>query len=202
MDRTIFKSLGDTERVEWFMQQYEMDKKHSEIVKEFGLAKNTVADTFKRNGYTYNKSLGKYENIDNITCDNITSYNDVTLNQHISNIKGGGENETEVVATLELDINLQNDLVNMISWYKEQKEQQEELQDLLVWYRDNKNNENIIEVPQLEIDKNILNGEVKTRSFTIHTSILNMFNEFATNKPYSKQDLLGQALLEFIRKYN
>lgn len=206
MDRDKFRSLTDNERIEWFNEQYVKGKKHSEIIKEYGLAKNTVADTFKRHSYKFDKDLGRFVHIEGITCENITEHVEITENQHVSNIEVV---EDVVVSddiispsnTLVMDDSLQSDLIKMISWYKTFKQEQDELKEVIHWYRSQKDSKNIIEVAKLEINKDVIKGEVKTRSFTIHSNVLEMFNEFASKSPYSKQDLLGQALLEFVRRY-
>lgn len=186
MDRERFKKMTDVERVEWFNAEYSKGFEHSKILKKYNLARNTVSDTFKRNGYIYNKNKYIYEMSEQkqVITENKQKTNITTFNEKKENIR--------------IDLDIQKDLMKMIDWYRQEHD---EIRDVLSWYKEFKDTKDIIELPNLEIDELVINGEIKTRSFTINENLLKMFNDFSKNKPFSKQDLLGQAILEFVRKY-
>lgn len=183
MDRKEFKSLSDKERIEFFESEYEKNILHNEILKSYDLAKNTVADTFKRNGYAYDKSLGKY-----------------ILNEYYESV-------TKVIPKQEAtqkyynDSTLEKEMMNIISWVKEQKEKQAENEELLNWVKRQRDNENIIELSKLEISETAITGEVVGKTFKAHDVVLNRFNEFCDKSTYRKQDILSQALYDFLNKY-
>ncbi|WP_048570116.1 hypothetical protein [Clostridium cylindrosporum] len=193
MNREDFKGLSDIERVDFFMSEYREGNLHSDIVKKHGLAKNTVADTFKRNGYLYNKSIGQYvlqkcdESVATIEC--LESNTKVIPNK-------------AVVQKSYNDVTLKAEMINTISWVKEQQEKQQEQEQLFEWIRKQINNENIIEVCKLEIDEQATKGEVVGRTFKAYSDVLDKFNKFCEGYTYKKQDILSQALLEFLNKYD
>ena len=137
MDRKEFKSLSDKERIEFFESEYEKGILHNQILKLYGLAKNTVADTFKRNGYAYDRSLGRYT------------------------FKEYDKSNTKVVPKEEVILKYYNDntfkkeMINIISWVKEQQKKQEENEELLAWIKRQRDNENIV-------DESILNTSLST----------------------------------------
>ena len=55
----------------------------------------------------------------------------------------------------------------------------------------------------LEIDKDILNDEIVSRTFKVSKNALNQFDDICKTKlaAYSKKDLLSQATKEFTDKY-
>lgn len=62
---------------------------------------------------------------------------------------------------------------------------------------------NVIEVPKLEINKKKVCGQVVTRSFRIYDTVLKDFLKFAEkHDQFTNQDLLSQAVVEFIEHYH
>lgn len=184
MDRKEFKSLSDKERIEFFESEYEKGILHNQILKLYGLAKNTVADTFKRNGYTYDRSLRRYI------------------------LKEYDKSNTKVVPKEEVTLKYYNDntfkkeMINIISWVKEQQKKQEENEELLAWIKRQRDNENIVELSKLEISETAITGEVVGKTFKVYDEVLNRFNVFCNKCTYRKQDILSQALHEFLNKYD
>ncbi|KMT22312.1 hypothetical protein [Clostridium cylindrosporum] len=193
MNREEFKSLSDIERIEFFISQYEQGHSHSDIVKEHGLAKNTVADTFKRNGYVNDKAIGQYV---------LQKYDEsaTTIECYESNTKV--TQKKAVVQKSYNDVTLKAEMINTISWVKEQQEKQQEQEELFAWIRKQMNNENIIEISKLDISDEATKGEVVGKTFKVYDDVLDRFNKFCNNYTYKKQDILSQALHEFLNKYN
>lgn len=191
MDRQEFKGMTDQERIDWVCKEYNKGKTTSQIVKEYNLAKNTVGDTFRRNGYVVDKITGQYV----INC---SEHVKITQNQHKPNIVL--DDKKEKLQNI-LPEEIKENLLQMIAWYKKQKKMEEEREEIFEWIKKNMKNKDLIEVPEITIDKQQLIGDVKTRSFTIYSEVLQKFNDFCSEQPYSKQDLLSMALLEYIERY-
>ena len=71
---------------------------------------------------------------------------------------------------------------------------------LLNWFETQRETEAV--VSKLELNEKELKGELKAANFKIYLKILNKFDKLAEKYPsLKKQDLISQALLEFIEKY-
>jgi hypothetical protein len=94
------------------------------------------------------------------------------------------------------------ELKEMISWHKGFTKDESAIKELLEWYKQTKPNENIIEIPQINLDKNKLRGEIKTRSFKIYQQVLEDFKKYCERHgEFKQQDLLSMALIEYMDKY-
>lgn len=72
------------------------------------------------------------------------------------------------------------------------------LKEMLAWYTRQKN---VINVEPLQMQK--FSGTVESKTFRIYKSVLSDFLVFAAkNKQYKQQDLVSQALAEFLEKYD
>lgn len=209
MDREKFKKMNDKERIAWVESKYTEGYTTSQIVKEFDIPKNTLGDTFRRNGYASSKSKKMYVKAEYVN----NSSEDVMIKpsaepghkvvKHKNNstklIVKEYENNTNIS---HLPINIENELIKMISWYKKQQKIEQEREEIYNWVlKQMQLQKTIIDVPKLEIRKDKLTGKIRSRSFTIYQDVLEKFNNFCKDKPYSKQDLLSMALLEYMEKY-
>ena len=81
----------------------------------------------------------------------------------------------------------------------------ESLKDVIQVYNKSITTEKYIDVEPIEIkiDRTKLSGNIKATGFRIDETILDYWREFIKNYngEYKVQDLVGQALLEFIEKY-
>jgi len=76
----------------------------------------------------------------------------------------------------------------------------EKIQEVLGWYETKQ--KGLIETPELIIDGKISHGDHSSRTFRVSTNIMKEFDKFgAKRKQFRTQDLISQALLEFIEKY-
>ena len=57
------------------------------------------------------------------------------------------------------------------------------------------------ETIELKIDSKELKGEQKAINVKVYERLLKRFDKFAEKKSFRKQDLISQALLEFLEKY-
>ena len=81
----------------------------------------------------------------------------------------------------------------------------EPIKDVLHEYNNSMTNEKYLDVEPIEIkiDRSKLSGNIKPAGFRIDETILSCWKDFIKNYDgeYKVQDLVGQALLEFINKY-
>ena len=95
----------------------------------------------------------------------------------------------------ETDIQALKELISLV----------EPLKDVIQMYNKSITSEKYIDIEpmELKIDKSKLSGNIKATGFRIDESILKQWKEFIKdyNGEYKVQDLVGQALLEFIEKY-
>lgn len=198
MDRTNFKKLSDIERISFFLDEYKKGLIHNEVIKQYGLARNTVADTFKRNNYTYDKELLIYiSNNKDISKESIKYYKSST-----KVLPDKNEQNTKVTQKYYNNSIAKEEVVNVIGWVKDQQEKQEEYEKLFNYVREQIKKDNIIELPKLEIEKDALKGKAIGKSMKVYTDVLNDFDAFCNKSEFKKQDILSQALLEFLKKYN
>ncbi|AGK99589.1 hypothetical protein [Clostridium pasteurianum] len=101
-----------------------------------------------------------------------------------------------------INAKLQKDVINMLEWYKDYKDKDDQINEALKWVEDQKNRKDIIDIPEITIDSEWIDGEIWTRSFTVYKKVLNKFNDFVKKQPFTKQDLMSMALVEYMKKYN
>jgi hypothetical protein len=214
MNRDKFKQMNDEERISWIQNLYNDSWTTAKIVKEYDLAKNTVRDTFTRNGYVSDKNKKQYVKSDITNSKDIVestvkkishkdNKNMLNESKHENNRNVLNKNEHKNNRNIiNLPTDIKTELSKMLNWYKKQQEKEEEKEEIYSWIKKQMQlQEKIIDVPKLEIKKDKLTGEIKTRSFTVYSDILDQFNNFCKDKPYSKQNLLSMALLEYVEKY-
>lgn len=96
----------------------------------------------------------------------------------------------------ETDIKALKELISLV----------EPLKNVIQVYNKSITTEKYIDVEpiELKIDRSKLSGNIKATGFRIDETILEYWREFIKNYngEYKVQDLVGQALLEFIERYN
>ncbi|MBW9158666.1 hypothetical protein [Clostridium tagluense] len=76
-----------------------------------------------------------------------------------------------------------------------------EIEEMIKWYRNQKTDENIIEVPEIDLNNSMLKGEVVSRSIKTYKAALDEFVEFCKTKKETQKELIALALVEFVNKY-
>ncbi|MGK0468459.1 hypothetical protein [Clostridium sp.] len=76
-----------------------------------------------------------------------------------------------------------------------------EIEEMINWYRNQKTNENIIDVPEIELSNSMLKGDVVSRSVKTYKIALDEFVGFCKERKETQKDLIALALVEFINKY-
>lgn len=133
-------------------------------------------------GYELNKESNQYENTIEIVRPEEEIITTNTQKQESSNIVVRGD-QVNNKALEQLIINYadMNDKLNEV--YK--------------WYQ--KSSNNVVIEDKLEIDD--FEGEVVVRSYKLYEPIQKEFAEFCSSSKYRVQDILSQALKEFLDKY-
>ena len=80
-------------------------------------------------------------------------------------------------------------------------DQSSEIEEMLYWYRHHKDDDKIIEVPEIDVNHADLQGELMVRSFKTYARVLDKFAIFCKGKKEMQKDLIALALVEFMNTY-
>ena len=72
---------------------------------------------------------------------------------------------------------------------------------MLYWYRHHKDDDKIIEIPEININNNNLKGTLMVRSFKTYIKVLDKFALSCKDKKEMQKDLIALALVEFMDRY-
>ena len=183
MNKEEFKMLNIHEKANYINSELEKGLIRSEIYKHIGIAKSTVQGQLEKE-YRFDKSLNKFipKECDDTAKTIVTSANNVIIDNN--NI-------------LDIQQDLKANIVNLAEEYNDIKK-------MLNWYRNNIDDmtkTNVIEIKSgIKIE---LEGTETTRTtIRINKNTWDKFKEFSeVHKEYNQQDLLAQALEEFIQKH-
>lgn len=184
MNRIEFDALIIKNQIEFINGQLQQEKTLTDICKEINIGRSTIRERFKKNGYEFSKSQNKYIYMIEIveTKDNNTTFKTVTSNSS----KG-------VVATDSSNLNDFNEILSNFN------EMNNKLNEVYKWY-ESQSSRDVVVTDKLQIDdfeKNIV-----VRSYKIYENIQKEFTIFCEkNKKYRVQDIISQALKEFMEKY-
>jgi hypothetical protein len=155
---------------------------------------------------TSNEIYNSFKNVTNITSGKTDKENEKKENNNICSksnmITTVKEKQLQNNDNYVIDDSLQKDVINMLEWYKDYQKKEERINEVLDWVENQKNNKDIIDIPEIVIDKEWIDGEIWTRSFTVYKKVLNKFNDFVKKQPFTKQDLMSMALIEYMKKYD
>lgn len=104
----------------------------------------------------------------------------------------------DISMTFDHQNNIKQDIIEIISY-------KEELLDMIKWFktRDDNSMPNVVEVINTGIKIDLPNSENTRTTIRINQTIWEEFDTFCLkNKEFNKQDLMAQALKEFMKKYN
>lgn len=107
------------------------------------------------------------------------------------------ESSTEILVykdNIKVNAKIQNDLLEIAGL-------KNKINEMLSWYETK--HKNVVEIPELKLSQKHFTGEITVKSFRIYTDIIKKFENFANkHSQYKTQDLVSQAILEFIEKYH
>lgn len=184
---------------------YNMEDKFKYILElqEQGLTRHEIKDKLgyksidsltkflKKRGYSFDNKLNKYTPIDD------KSTTDVIRETKKDKQQGIILNDDKGV-TIDIQQDLKSNIINLANDY-------DKIQEVLKWF-ESKNNDKcmteVIEVVSEGIKISIPKSETIRTTIRINKDIWNKFDEFSKqNNEFNKQDLMAQALKEYMEKY-
>lgn len=181
MNRKEFDSLTTKYQIEFINEQLEKEKTLTNICKEINIGRSTLRDRFKKNGYEFSKSQNKYISMIEIveTKDNKTTFKTVTSNSSKGVVATNYDNLNEILSNFK---EMNNKLNEVYKWYELQSSR------------------DVVATDKLQIDD--FEENIVVRSYKIYENIQKEFAIFCEkNKKYRVQDIISQALKEFMEKY-
>lgn len=182
-----------------------MDDKFKYILKlqEQGLTRHEIKDKLgyknidsltkflKKRGYSFDNKLNRYTPIDDINMTNVIREPKKARQQGIilNDDKG---------MTIDIQQDIKNNIINLANDY-------DKIQQVIKWFDnrvDDKGMTEVIEVINQGIKINLPQSENIRTTIRINKEIWDRFEEFSKkNKEFNKQDLMAQALKEYMEKY-
>ena len=159
---------------------------------KIGVGEKSFQKQIKQLGYKYNQKIKQYEPFTGAGASPITKENSIVSNKNdkgmILDIQIEGLNKET----------FKNNIIDLAANY-------ERIKNMLDDYEHTNSIHAQSEILEVNTGIKIDNpeGEVERTTVRISKDILNKWNKFCDkNKQFSKKDLLGQAMLEFIQKYD
>ena len=190
MNKTEFNSLEVLEQIEYINKSLLEGNTLTNICKSIGIGRSTIRDRFKKVSYEYNKSINQYESIvEVIESETIAP---AGANEPIKeDIKPVIQQSSNLVVGTDNEI-----LTSLINNYDDMNNKLNEMYD---WYKLQSSNK-VVQTEKFKVDD--FEGDIVVRSYKLYEPIQREFLEFCKkNNKYKVQDILSQALKEFLEKY-
>ena len=183
MNLEEFKKLNVHEKAEYINSELEKGLIRSNIYKNIGIAKSTIQGQLEKE-YKFNKSLNKF------ILKEVYDSAKTVVTQEKSTIVDSNN-------ILDIQQDLKANIVNLAEEYNT-------IKDMLDWYKNNIGD--MAKTSVIEVRTGIkieLEGTETTRTtIRINKNTWDKFKEFSeVHKEFNQQDLLAQALEEFIQKH-
>ena len=182
------------------------------FIQQFNINRKDFSFTIKDTEINYNKSTFLYDVPQVLISNNVvTNADTITLEEHKS--KSNYKVTTE-------DIPQSNNKVTIIEKPKSNQKvtpitnlktlpmelqkvinQSADIDEMLSWYKHHKDDDKIIEVPEIDVNHIDLQGELMVRSFKTYAKVLDKFTIFCKGKKEMQKDLIALALVEFMGTY-
>lgn len=165
-------------------QKQLMDRVPTEMfIRKFNILRKDFSETIKGTGIAYNKSTSMYD----IPEDLQTKAQETSIEVY--------EPQGNNIVTPYSYRSMPHPLVEVM-------EMSEDLKDMLNWYKKQNNlHENIVEIPEINVNNANLEGDIVTRSFKTYVNVLDKFSEYCKGKKETQKDLIALALCEFMDRY-
>lgn len=184
MDKDTFNKLDIMDQIEFVNKKLKEGYSLSKLDRENIISsRSTIRKRFEKVGYVLNEETNQYENtIEIVKPEEKKIVTKSMPKQESSNLVVRGDQvNNKVLERLILNYTDMNDKLNEV--YK--------------WYQESSNN--VVIEDKLEIDD--FEGKVVVRSYKLYEPIQKEFAEFCSSSKYRVQDILSQALREFLDKY-
>ena len=190
MNKTEFNDLDVMEQIEYINKSLLEGNTLTNICKSIGIGRSTIRDRFKKVSYEYNKSINQYESIvEIIEAETIAP---AEANEPIKeDIKPVIQQSSNLVVGTDNEI-----LTSLINNYDDMNNK---LNEMYNWYKLQSSNK-VVQTEKFKVDD--FEGDIVVRSYKLYEPIQREFLEFCKkNNKYKVQDILSQALKEFLEKY-
>lgn len=209
MNKEDFNALSIQQQVDLVNSYLINGKSMIDIFKRERIIESNESSVRKRfaiNGFKHNREKKQYIQTNEISKSKKSSKKDIIKDQYpessitVIPLKNNLQNASKVVSSNEYPHS--NTLVvsaDKTETFLKLVEQQPELEELLKWWR---NEKNIIDIPEITLNKTEFTGEVMAKTFKTYRNVIDKFLEFCDKHgEYMQRDLVAMALLEYIQKY-
>lgn len=176
------------------------------FIRKFGINRKDFAATIKETSITYNPSTFLYEipgnylgNTKVTPADNSTSNTKVIPHSNKKNQNVSKGNTEVILKESNTSIAVRKEIVEAIKNAIDIR--YPELEKMIEWFKKNQECNDIIDLPDININNPKLKGEVINKSFKTYKSVIDDFIKFSQNRKETQKDLLALALIEFMAKY-
>lgn len=190
MNKTEFNNLDVLEQIEYINKSLLEGNTLTNICKNIGIGRSTISDRFKKVSYKYNKAINQYESIvEIIEAETVVP---AEANKPIKeDIKPIIQQSSNLVVGTDSEI-----LSHIINNYDDNLSK---LNEMYNWYKLQSSNK-VVQTEKFKVDD--FEGDIVVRSYKLYEPIQREFLEFCKkNNKYKVQDILSQALKEFLNKY-
>lgn len=190
MNKTEFNDLDVMEQIEYINKSLLEGNTLTNICKSIGIGRSTIRDRFKKVSYEYNKAINQYESIVEIV--EAGTIAPAEANEPIKeDIKPVIQQSSNLVVGTDNEI-----LTSLINNYDDMNNK---LNEMYNWYKLQSSNK-VVQTEKFKVDD--FEGDIVVRSYKLYEPIQREFLEFCKrNNKYKVQDILSQALKEFLEKY-
>lgn len=209
VDAKAFKELDIHDQIDYLNTRLLAGQTVIRIREDLGIGEKWLQKHIKANGYIYNQKEKIYKSstivetnnksveveqnahLDKTFYNNSTNVETITSDRN-TEVESKFYNSGEVVVDMD-QFNL------MLKSYKEIEKMNEKLDAVYKWYE--KEHE-VIDVTPNELKIDTFEGEAVARAYKFYPDVQKDFIEFCKkNKQYKSQDIICQALKEFMDKY-
>lgn len=180
MDRYTFDNLPIKEQIQYINNKLLEGYTLTNTCKDIGIGRTTIRNRFKQHGYEFNQAKKLYISIVEV----------VELESSSKVVTGNTSDNMALTDIPSIDFN------NILSNFNDMNNK---LNEVYSWYELQSSNK-VVGADKLHIDD--FKGDIVTRSYKVYEDIQKEFVGFCeANKKYRVQDIISQALREFMDKY-
>ena len=205
MNKENFNALTIQQRVDLVNSYLIKGKSMIDIFKRECIIESnesSVRKKFSKNGFKYNREKKQYIQTNEIPKPKEYSKKDIIKKQYPKSSIAviPLKNTSQAVPSKEYpNSNTMVVSVDKTETFLKLVEQQPELEELLNWW---KNEKNIIDIPEITLNKKEFTGKIMAKTFKTYRNIIDKFLGFCDkHNEYTQRDLVAMALLEYIQKY-
>ena len=178
MDRNTFLNMDIDSKINYINNELNKGLKVIDIRESLNVGEKELQKIIKSGGYKYNSKIKNYIKITEVV--NGYNNNQSVVSYKSSDIVVSNAEYEKLIKTID-DIQSMNDKLNEVyNWYELQNK--------------------VLEKIELRIDPN--NNDTVTRSFKVYEDVYKDFLELSKKQStYKVQDLISQAIKEFVNKY-